>query len=45
MEEDSLILSEGKKIIIQDNGLFSYDVTLRIGDSHSIFNSQGKRIN
>lgn len=45
MEEDSLILSEGKKIIIQDNGLFSYDVTLRIGDSHSIFNSPGKRIN
>ena len=45
MGEDSLILTEGKKIIIQDNCLFSHDVTLRTGDSHSIFDSQGKRIN
>jgi acetyltransferase-like isoleucine patch superfamily enzyme len=37
-------LTEGKKIIIVNDCLFSSDIDIRTGDSHSIF-SDGKRIN
>lgn len=36
---------EGTKILIGDNCLFSSDLHFRTGDSHSIVNMQGKRIN
>ena len=36
---------EGTKISIGDNCLFSGDLHFRTGDSHSILNMQGKRIN
>ena len=36
---------EGTKIIIGDNCLFSSDLHFRTGDSHSILNMQGERIN
>jgi acetyltransferase-like isoleucine patch superfamily enzyme len=36
---------EGTKITIGDNCLFSSDVTLRTGDSHSILGPKGDRIN
>jgi acetyltransferase-like isoleucine patch superfamily enzyme len=36
---------EGTKILIGDNCLFSSDLHFRTGDSHSILNMQGQRIN
>ncbi len=36
---------EGKKIVIGDDCLFSSDVTVRTGDSHSILDQNGARIN
>lgn len=36
---------EGKSIIIEDNCLLSSDIVMRTGDSHSILNQSGKRIN
>lgn len=36
---------EGTKILIGDNCLFSSDLHFRTGDSHSILDMQGKRIN
>ncbi len=36
---------EGKKIKIGSNCLFSSDITIRVGDSHSILDMEGKRIN
>ncbi len=36
---------EGTKITIGENCLFSSDVVLRTGDSHSILNQSGQRIN
>lgn len=36
---------EGTKILIGDNCLFSSDLHIRTGDSHSILNMDGKRIN
>ena len=36
---------EGTKIHIGDNCLFSSDLHFRTGDSHSILNMQGERIN
>ena len=36
---------EGTKILIGDNCLFSSDLHFRTGDSHSILNMQGERIN
>ena len=36
---------EGTKIIIGDNCLFSSDIIFRTGDSHSILDMQGARIN
>ena len=36
---------EGTKILIGDNCLFSGDLHFRTGDSHSILNMQGERIN
>jgi len=36
---------EGTKIIIGDNCMFAKDVHFRTGDSHSILNMQGERIN
>lgn len=37
--------TEGKKIEIGDDFLCSNAVTIRTGDSHSIYNAEGKRIN
>lgn len=36
---------EGKTISVGDDGLISSNVTLRVGDSHSILDLEGKRIN
>jgi len=36
---------EGKTIAVGDNCLFSDDVTVRVGDSHSILDMDGRRIN
>lgn len=36
---------EGTKILIGDNCLFSGDLHFRTGDSHSVLNMQGERIN
>lgn len=36
---------EGTKIEIGDNNLFSFDIEMRTSDGHSIFDSEGKRIN
>lgn len=36
---------EGKRIVIGNDCLFSSDVTIRTGDSHSILDEQGHRIN
>ena len=36
---------EGTKILIGDNCLFSSDLHIRTGDSHSVLNMDGKRIN
>lgn len=36
---------EGKKVYIGERCLFSNQITLRTGDSHSILNSAGERIN
>lgn len=36
---------EGTKIVIGDNCLFSGDLHFRTGDSHSVINKQGERIN
>ena len=40
-----IAIIEGTKVCIGEKGLFSSDITLRTGDSHSILNSQGQRIN
>lgn len=40
-----LALTEGKEIVIGDKCLFSSNVVFRTGDSHSILNGEGKRIN
>lgn len=40
-----LALTEGKKITIGENCLFSSNIVFRTGDSHSILNAEGKRIN
>lgn len=40
-----LAVIEGKTITIGERCLFSSNVTLRTGDSHSILNKEGKRIN
>lgn len=40
-----LACTEGKKIIIGEHCMFSSDVVLRTGDSHSIVDLDGKRIN
>jgi len=37
--------TEGKRILIGDECLFSSDITIRNGDSHSIINTDGERIN
>jgi acetyltransferase-like isoleucine patch superfamily enzyme len=37
--------TEGKKVVIGSDCLFSSDVTIRTGDSHSIVDNEGKRIN
>ena len=36
---------EGTKIIVGEDCLFASDITVRTGDSHSILNNRGKRIN
>lgn len=36
---------EGKKVHVGERCLFSNQITLRTGDSHSILNSEGERIN
>lgn len=36
---------EGKKVVVGEGRLFSPDITLRTGDSHSILDKLGKRIN
>lgn len=40
-----LALTEGKKIIIGEQCLFSSNIVFRTGDSHSILNDEGKRTN
>ena len=40
-----LACTEGKKIHIGNNCLFSSEITIRTGDSHSIINKDGMRIN
>ena len=40
-----LALTEGRKIVIGENCLFSSNIVFRTGDSHSILNLQGERIN
>lgn len=46
MEGGHIAATEGKSIIIGDDCMFSGDVEIRNGDSHSIINSQtGRRIN
>lgn len=40
-----LAATEGKKIIIGNGFLFSDDICIRTGDSHSILNADGKRVN
>lgn len=43
--EIQLACIEGKEIFVGENCLFSSKITIRTGDSHSIINSAGKRIN
>jgi acetyltransferase-like isoleucine patch superfamily enzyme len=43
--EIQLACIEGQEILIGENCLFSSKITIRTGDSHSIINSDGKRIN
>lgn len=43
--ETHLACIEGKAIVIGKRCLFSSNITLRTGDSHSILNLDGKRIN
>jgi acetyltransferase-like isoleucine patch superfamily enzyme len=40
-----LAATEGKKIVIGDNLLCSNAVTIRTGDSHSIYDENGTRVN
>jgi len=40
-----LACTEGKEILIGENCLFSSDIVLRTGDSHSIIDSAGERLN
>ena len=43
--ETKLSCIEGRKIRIGSNSMFSSGIEVRTGDSHSILNEQGKRIN
>ena len=45
MGNDQLILAEGKKISIGSDCLIAYNVVLRTGDSHAIFDENSRRIN
>lgn len=45
MGDNHIASTEGKKIIIGDRCLFSSDISIRSGDSHSILNDRGERIN
>jgi len=45
MGKNYLTAIEGKKIIIGEDCLFSTDVVLRTGDSHSILDAKGNRTN
>lgn len=40
-----VISIEGEKVIIGDDNLFSDDILIRNGDSHSVLNENGNRIN
>lgn len=40
-----LACTEGSKILVGEDCLFSSDVVVRTGDSHSILDAEGKRIN
>ncbi|NLU30581.1 MAG: acyltransferase [Bacteroidales bacterium] len=44
-ENTQLAAIEGCKIIIGDDCMFSSDIVVRTGDSHSIVDAEGKRIN
>lgn len=37
--------TEGHKILIQEDCMFSEDIEIRNGDSHAILNNEGDRIN
>ena len=45
MGDNHIASTEGKKITIGDRCLFSSDISIRSGDSHSILNGKGERIN
>lgn len=40
-----IAIIEGTKVCIGERGLFSSDIAIRTGDSHSVLNLQGDRIN
>lgn len=45
MGSTHIAVTEGKKVTIGENCMFSSDVVIRTGDSHSIINNEGTRIN
>ena len=40
-----IAILEGTKVCIGERGLFSSDITIRTGDSHSVLDLKGERIN
>lgn len=44
-KNNHLAAIEGSKIIIEEDCMFSSDIVVRTGDSHTILNADGKRIN